>query len=382
MLNSGRWFPIILLLTGSTLLPIPAVAGEEELEWEEEAPGYLDRVSLHGYGELHYNNPKTGSRVPEEDTPAQMDFHRLVIGVSYSFSDRITLHSEIDFEHAATELELEFAYLDFLVKPKINFRVGSVLMPVGPLNEFHEPTLFYSVERPYVQTYIIPSTWQEGGAGIFGTLREGLQYRAYVVSGLDAAGFSSSSGIRGGRGKVAEELSDDLAGVGRLEMILIPGFDAGLSLYWGGAGQGNTALDDASVGIVEGDIRFRRKGFDLRAVVTRIGIGGAEEIGDEIADVGEVMLGWYVESAYDLLRLRSIPLEQSLVAFVRLESFDTQHRMPAGRSANPANDRMIVTGGLAYYPHPDVALKADFERWEDGTDETGTRFNLATAFQY
>jgi hypothetical protein len=279
-------------------LPGACRAGDD-LEWEPEIPDHLSRVSIHGYGELHYNNPKTGAAVPDGgDTPAQMDFHRLVIGVSYSFSERISFHAEVDFEHAATELELEMAYLDFLVTPEINFRAGSLLMPVGPLNEFHEPPLFYSVERPYVQAYIIPTTWQEGGAGIFGAAGGALRYRVYAVAGLDAKGFSASRGIRGGRGGVAEQPSEDLAVVGRLEAIGLPGIDAGFSFYKGGAGQGDEALEDASVGIVEGDVRFRTRGLDLRAVVARVGVGGADRISDVTgAEVGEVLLGWYVEGA-------------------------------------------------------------------------------------
>jgi hypothetical protein len=377
------------LLCGAVLFSSRGAFGGEEPGWEEEigreeqSSEYLERISLHGYGELHYNNPETGSTVPGNDDPAQMDFHRLVIGLSYPFSDRIVFHAEVDFEHAAQELELEMAYLDFLLMREFNIRAGSLLMPVGPLNEFHEPPFFYSVERPYVQTYIIPTTWQEGGLGIFGAFGGGNRYRVYAVSGLDASGFSPSGGIRGGRGKVAKQPSEDLAVVGRLEMVGIPGFDTGFSVYWGGAGQGIEELDEASVGIVEGDIRLRRNGFDIRAVVAWVGIGGADRIGEVIGDtVGSVLLGWYLEGAYDFLRLHPIPVDQKLVAFVRLEAFDTHRETPDGRPADPSNDRTVVTGGISFYPHPDVALKADVERWEDGADDAGTRFNLATTFQY
>ncbi len=190
---------------------------------EEGDEGYGGRVSFHGYGEMHYNNPRTGSTVPQSSAPAQMDFHRMVWGLSYHYNDRISLHTEVDFEHAATEIELEFAYLDFLVTPAFNVRAGSMLMPVGPLNEFHEPTLFYSVERPYVQNAIIPPSWQEGGVGVFGSVPGGIRYRVYLVSGLNAEGFSSATGIRSGRGHVAEAPSEDLAVVGRLEYIGLPG---------------------------------------------------------------------------------------------------------------------------------------------------------------
>ncbi len=341
------------------------------------------KVSFHGYGELHFNSPE-GSGVPDDDAPAIMDLHRMVWGVSYQFNDRISVHTEVDFEHAATEIELEFAYLDFLITPAFNVRTGSMLMPVGPLNEFHEPPLFYSVERPYVQRTIIPTTWQEGGVGFFGSVPAGLKYRVYLVSGLNAEGFTASNGIRGGRGHVAEQPSDELAIVGRLEYVGLPGVDLGLSVYQGGANTTkNSALGDAGVGILEADARLRLAGLDLRGVVASISVDSAAEISTATGeDVGEEMMGWYLEAAYDFLKLLAPDTNQSVVAFIRYEDFDTQKSMPTGFTANPANERQVMTAGLAYYPIPDVAVKADLESWEDGADNDGTRFNLGVGYQF
>ncbi len=358
-------------------------AQENEFDWEEEVLISDGRTSLNGYGELHYNSRKTGAGVPDSGDLAQMDFHRMVIGLSHNFSDRISLHVEVDFEHAASELELELAYIDFLVRPEFNFRAGSVLMPVGPLNEFHEPTLFFSVERPYVQTYIIPTTWNGGGAGIFGSLQSGFRYRFYIVPGLDASGFSGSQGIRGGRGKVVKEPSEDLAVVGRLQYINIPGVDIGFSFYRGNTGQGEPGLRDTTAGILEGDFRLKHEGFDLRAVIARIDLGGADRISDFTGEtIGDAMFGWYVEGAYDLLQLHPSHVTGSLFAFLRFESFDTHHSVAEGFTANPEYDRDIISGGLAFYPHQEIAIKADLERWEDKTERSGTRFNLATAYQF
>jgi hypothetical protein len=341
------------------------------------------KLSFHGYGELHFNSPE-GSSVPDDADPAIMDLHRMVWGVSYQFNDRISLHTEVDFEHAATEIELEFAYLDFLITPAFNVRAGSMLMPVGPLNEFHEPPLFYSVERPYVQRTIIPTSWQEGGVGVFGSVPSGLKYRVYIVSGLNAEGFTASSGIRGGRGHVAEQPSDDLAIVGRLEYVGLPGVDLGLSVYQGGASTtNNAALGDAGVGILEADARLRVAGLDLRGVLASINVDGADVISTFTGqNVGEEMMGWYLEAAYDVLKLVAPDTDQSVVAFLRYEDFNTQESVPTGFTANPANERQVMTTGLAYFPIPDVAVKADLESWEDGADNDGSRFNLGVAYQF
>jgi len=339
------------------------------------------RLSWHGYGELHYNNPKTASKVPKGSDPAAMDMHRMVWGLSYQFNDRISAHTEVDFEHAARDMELEFAYLDFAITPAFNFRAGSLLMPVGPLNEFHEPPLFYSVERPYVQAYIIPTTWQEGGAGVFGSLG-GLKYRVYLVSGLDAAKFTPDQGLRGGRGKVNNAPSEDLAVVGRLEYVGLPGVDLGLSAYQGGANPNrNAALTDADVGIWEADARLRFGGLDLRGMVATVAVDAADQISAvTMTTIGDQMLGWYVEAGYDVLRL--LGRDQSLVPFVRYEAFDTQRSVPAGLTADPTNDRTVTTAGVAYYPIPDVAIKGDWEGWKDGTGDRGGRVNLGVGYQF
>lgn len=357
---------------------------EQNLKSRPDEAEATSKLSFHGYGELHYNKPKTGATVPKGSDPAEMDFHRMVWGLSYQFSDRISVHTEVDFEHAAKEIELEFAYLDFLIAPAFNLRAGSMLMPVGPLNEFHEPPLFYSVERPYVQTNIIPTTWQEGGVGVFGSLPGGLNYRVYGVSGLNAEKFSDSTGIRGGRGKVGSSPSDDLAAVARLEYVGFPGLDVGGSVYSGGAnGTKNPAVGRPTVGIWELDVRVRKAGFDLRGVGAYLRLDEADKISTVAKKtIGSEMHGWYLEGAYNVLRLLAPDSEQSLVAFARYETFNTHKTVPSGLTASPTNDRQVTTGGVAYYPHQDVAIKADVEGWRDGKENAYSRLNLGLAYQF
>src|SRR5688572_818454 len=140
---------------------------------------------ISGYMEMHLNRPEGG--------PAVLDFHRFVLLFSHRFSDRVRFVGELELEHGFVEgleeggeLELEQAYLDFLVKPALNFRAGMLLVPVGIINERHEPPVFHGVERPFVDTVIIPTTWFDVGAGVHGSLPRGWRYRAYVMAPLDA----------------------------------------------------------------------------------------------------------------------------------------------------------------------------------------------------
>ena len=127
------------------------------------------RLPISGYMDFHFNKV--------QDEGSQLDFHRFVLLFGHSFTDRIKFWSELEVEHGFVsgegefgELELEQAYLDFLVKPWMNFRAGMMLAPVGILNERHEPPSFQGVERTFVDTVIVPSTWFDSGAGLFGDL--------------------------------------------------------------------------------------------------------------------------------------------------------------------------------------------------------------------
>jgi hypothetical protein len=372
------WMSLVFLFVLVWVQPGWALELEMESEESEEEGS---KMTFHGYGELHYNNP-AGGGFPDGDASPTLDFHRLVLGWSYPFNNRLSLHAEIDYEHAAQELELEYAYIDYKWIDMVNFRAGSLLMPIGPLNEFHEPPLFYSVERPYVQRFIIPTTWQGAGAGLYGEIVPGLGYRVYFVEGLNAGGFSSD-GIRGGRQILSEDenVAKNFGGVGRLEYTAIPGFAVGASFYRAGVGQDNPGVGDANVTLWDADIQFRLMGIDLTGLYARTKVKGAEGISALVGEtVGSEQFGWYAEAAYHLGQL--IGSTWDLVPFVRWEAFDTQKEVPAGLVEDPATDREVLTYGLAFYPDPQVAIKIDREQWEDATGADENRSNLALAFMF
>ncbi len=344
----------------------------------EKKPPY----HLHGYGELHFNHPKTGAMSPAAGD--EIDIHRWVIGLAYDFSDRIRMDMELDFEHAATELEFEYGFLEFDLTPGVSARVGSVLMPVGPLNEFHEPPTFYSVERPYVQNSLIPTTWQENGAGLVGRLMGGkLAFRAYATAGLDASKFKTQDGLRGGRSKAARSKIEDWAGVGRLELSPNEYVTISTSGYIGGADQSNPVLGYVLVKIWEGDAKFRYKGLEATGFFMRTELNGAERVSAVAGQtVGSAMQGGYAEAAYHLKELWKNKIKADLVPFVRFERFNTNHEVPSGFAADNRAFRRIFVTGLAYFPISSVALKLDGEFWKDGTADTLERLNAGAAFMF
>ncbi|HEU4691211.1 MAG TPA: metal-dependent transcriptional regulator, partial [Vicinamibacterales bacterium] len=213
----------ILLLA---LLATPALA--QSAQKPTESP----RTALSGYMDFHFNKP--------EFSDAQLDFHRFVLLVTHSFTEKIRFVGELELEHALVEgleekgeLELEQAYVDFLLSRSFNVRAGMMLMPIGIINERHEPPVFYGVERPFNDTVIIPTTWFEVGAGVHGEIGRGWRYRAFVAAPLDAAEFSADEGIREGRQKGSEANIGRPAVTGRIEYVAVRGLTLGAS-GWSG----------------------------------------------------------------------------------------------------------------------------------------------------
>ena len=396
---------LFLLMTGGTAFSAEKEKGPEfnvpEGQFEKEVAdeeglqrgGNFGKLHLFGYGEMHYNS-FIGA------TPNQLDFHRMVLGVAYDFTDWVKFRSEVDFEHAFKEPELEFATVDFLLHPWLNARVGSVLVPVGVLNQHHEPPLFYSVERPEVYRLIIPTTWQEGGAGIFGKLPADFDYELYGLSSLTAAdptasnaeqrGFSGSEGIRGGRKTLGETNVKNFAAVGRLQYKGLPGLRVGSSFFLGNTGQGNVTIGGALLSMVEGDAKYSFEGIDLEGLVAFSHLGDAGNINKVFLAatptftdfVGSEQLGWYVEGAYHLFHHLLPQITHDVVAFTRFEDINTQQKMPTGFAADPANDRKVVTVGVSYLPIPQVALKADYMfKWNKANADVD-QLNFGIGFYY
>jgi hypothetical protein len=116
---------------------------------------------------------------------------------------------------------------------------------------------------------------------------------------------------------------------------------------------------------------------------TMISVDGTQDLFDATGEVvGEEMAGWMAELAVHVLPL-IMETEQDVVVFVRMEQFNTQDSVTVdAQTADDANDRQVLAFGAAYYPHPNVALKIDHERWENEADAKESRTNLGAAFMY
>jgi hypothetical protein len=320
------------------------------------------RLPVAGYMETHYNKLR--------GDPGQLDFHRFVLLFGHSFSDRIKFWSELEFEHSfieggepSGEVALEQAYLDFLLKPWFNVRAGMLLSPVGLVNERHEPPAFNGVERPFVETFIIPTTWRELGFGFTGDLGRGFRYRTYLMSSLDATGFSAEEGLAGGRTKGFEASIRNPAKVGRLEFTGVRRLALGASVYSGHSGF-RLASVNPRVDIASFDGRYSYRRLDLRGLFANTWISRAGELNLALErqfgfgpNVGSQMRGYYFEPGLHVLPRRN---RNDLILFARYEKYNTQHRMPEGYQPLGEFNRSSWVTGVTFKPNADVAIKFDY----------------------
>lgn len=355
-------------------------------------------VSLGGYGEVVYtrfdDEMENGEPSGAKD---EIDMLRTVVYVGYKFSDDILLNTELEWEHGGSEISTEFAYLEFRLAEEVGLRGGMLLVPLGYINELHEPPTFYGAERPEVERFLIPTTWRANGIGGF-YRKTPANVRVYLVEGLRAAGFSASGGLRGGRQKGQRAVAESWGLVARVDVTPLAGVVLGSGLYYGNSGQDEVPAVEAGGGggdyaevrtvIWEGHGQFQARGLHLRGMVTLVTLDDVDALNDALDlegtdSVGERMVGGYMEAAYDVMPLIAPQARNlSLSPFVRYQVFNTQDEVPEGFGADPGNKRTTVTAGFHFKPHPLIAAKADVQIQRTDGNTGIDRFHLGLGYLF
>lgn len=341
-------------------------------------------VSLAGYGEMLFERKASANESGTDLGPdARIDLLRAILYTGYRFNDRFLFNSEIEFEHGGEEVSVEFAYLDFRINQHLSVRAGMLLVPLGLVNEYHEPTVFIGTRRPETERRIIPSTWHENGAGLVGTAGP-ITFRAYAINGLNAQGFTAG-GIRAGRQGGAEAIVNDWAFAGRADVTPVPGVFAGIGLYQGNSGQGQFERTTAGTAIVEVHGQAQIRGFDIRGLFAHASLDGAGELNASLglagsAAVGETMAGGYGQVAYNVLSQRASRM--SLAPFYRFERLNTQHAMPAGYTADPSRDQTMHVLGIELKPIANIVIKADYQMTSNKARTGRDQFSVALGYAF
>lgn len=349
-----------------------------------------DATSLFGYGEFNYN------RFRDPERTSRADLRRFVFGIGHRFNERLSFMSEVEVEHAIVsrddegELEMEQAYLNYQFRDALNVKAGLFLIPLGILNETHEPPTYYGVERNEVETRIIPTTWRELGVGVHGLVGGSLRYDIGVTTGFDAGKIDDpSTGVRSGHQEGQLANAHDLAAYGALNYRR-PGLLVGGGVFTGNTGQNgqtNPFLRGASARLTLWDVhaKYSVAGFDLQALYAAGRLGDADRVSDAVIANGgapfavpEQLKGWYAQAAYHVWRKGDF----DLAPFVRFERFEIrQHEDAAnGLFQDPNNLERVRTVGFNFYVHPQVVIKSDIQRYS--ADRSRDRLNIGLGYMF
>lgn len=327
-----------------------------------KAAEWASKTSVGGYGEHHFNHFKN----KEGD---QVDAHRFVLFFGHQFNEKVRFFSEFELEHGLVEggddspgeVELEQAYIEWDYAEKHSAVLGQYLVPVGIINETHEPDTFYGTERNVIENKILPATWWETGVMSHGELMPGLSYNAAIHSGLM---IEDEGVVRGGRQKSAKATAEDLAFTGRLKYTGVKGLElAATYQHQQDVTQGTSAGENDAT-LLEAHIRYQLAGLTLTGLWAEWDIDGA---GFELNGTDK-QEGWYVEASYKIL--------PNLGVFVRQNEYDNQ----AGNSVDTEVDQFDI--GVNYWLVDNVVIKLDYSDEDKANGQGSDSVNLGLGWSF
>lgn len=337
-------------------------ATADALDSQSGGASWATKTSLGGYGEHHYNNKQNGGDM--------VDAHRFVLFVNHEYSDTIKFFSELELEHSLAgegkpgEIELEQAYIQWQFSQNHQLNMGQFLIPVGILNETHEPETFYGVERNPIEKDIIPSTWWETGLMMSGRLAPALSYDLAVHSGLNT---SVDSSIRSGRQKSAKAVAEKFGYTARLKYTGFQGLELAATFQFQEDMSQGEAADQEAGTLLEAHAAYLSGPFSLRVLYAQWQIDGEAYIDAEGSNQGkDEQFGFYFEPGYKLT--------DKLGVFARYNVWNNQ----AGSS--DAEDKEAIDVGLNYWLHPRVVMKTDYQVGQ--SDNVGDTFNLGLGWSF
>lgn len=354
-------------------------------------------LSIGGYGEINFYKPIKDNTI----TNGTLDVQRFVMMLGYKFSDRAQVIAEIEYEHVK-EVFVEQAFFQYRVNDYLNIRAGLMLIPMGLVNEFHEPTTFNGVTRPHLDKYIIPTTWREIGAGVTGRIQSAsLKYQVYITNGFNgydgSAKFNGKNGLRGGRQKGAKSFMSSPTFSTKFDYYGIPKLKLGAAAYIGNsqstayngidASDQNmiAAADSTVVGIkmIGLNAIYTVKGLQLRGQYVYTSLSNTIAYNASTgSDVANTMDGYYAELSYNIFH--NTNFKTSLTPFVRYEKYYTHKKVDTEITQNLAFNRTDITMGLGYKFTPGLGVKADYQFYknEDPNDNGSGQFNMGIAFWF
>ena len=334
-----------------------------------------DKLVFGGYGQVDFTKPF----VKNVRNNSSLDVSRVILSMGYNFSSKTSFFTEIEFEHVK-EVYVEQAFINHSFSDMLSFRAGLMLIPMGIINEYHEPTTFNGVKRPSVDNIVVPTTWREIGLGFTGRfMGPGIKYQVYLVNGF--SGFDGTRGLIGGekflrdsrqKGASSFMTSPDLSV--KIDYFGLTGLKLGLAGY---VGKSETALyknldltndaavaraDSSIVGIsmIGLDARYTTGGLQLRGEIIYSSLSNTLQY-NELAnkDAGSAVFGTYAEIAYNVLHRTAS--EYQLTPFFRYEAYNTHFKVEPGLTKQDKYNVDEYVFGIGWMLAEGAVLKADMQ---------------------
>lgn len=347
-------------------------------------------TAISGYGSASYQWNSNGKK-----GIANLD--RVVLFVGHQFNDRFAVFTETELENAVVagdkpegEISIEQAFVRYTINTDQYLVAGLFVPRIGILNENHLPVNFNGVERPLVETYIIPCTWRELGIGWFGSFKH-LELSAGLVNGLNNQGFEHGTGIREGRAEGA------LATTNNIALTLSAAYNIHhlrfqVSGYAGGTttlsprGSDSLQLNGGAFGtpvfLGEADVQYQHKAWSGKALASIISFPDAAAVNTAFGlNTASRMTGAYAELGYDLLYQRASKKkkESQLILFARYEFLDMNAEVPAPPKAiyDGTLKQTHFVAGLNFMPIYGLTFKADIRLEHTGAQNPDLVINPA-----
>jgi hypothetical protein len=393
--------------------------------------GLADRAAngpgLHfaGYADMSYTRYDfyQNTQTTKPVTQATSDVTRFVLAPHMDFGRGWSFFGEIEIEHGGTgtsveyeadesgefeteveqggEVALEQAWLQYSHSAALNFRVGEIVVPVGMINSYHQPTEYFTVERSLGETSLIPSVWHQSGIQALGQIGQ-LRYQLQMVTALDSTGFSGYDFVVGGmQNRFEGRYSNAFAYVAQAEYALAPGVLIGAAYYTGDSEPNRPRRNlekPAQVTLYEVHGRYETGPATVRGqylkgevqnadAVTQANLNtfNGSELGTSRTAVGKQAHSWFVEAGYDLLSFFfNQPDWGRFDVFARYDDYDTNEQAAPGHARVLRYDRTAVTYGFNYKPQPGIVFKAEYSRRENAADIANTQdfWGFAAGFEF
>ncbi|MEC8995566.1 MAG: porin [Pseudomonadota bacterium] len=358
---------------------------------------WADRTSIGAYGEILYNDQTSSASTKE------LDVQRFVIFLNHEFNESLRFTSELEIEHSFINddarspgaIELEQAFLEWDFASDHSVLAGMHLVPIGILNETHEPNTFYGVERNRIESRIIPTTYRVNGIKFAGQLGRGFSYDLGIHEGLFfESGDGGELAIRDSRQSGARAEMDALGYTGRLRYTGMPGLEVGITLHYqsdmtqDGSARGNigrdgvfdifgNAVDGLDGLLTEAHIAYQSGPWGLRALWAEWDIDRSIELvaNNDLSNNGlgrDRQYGFYIEPSYRF--------SSRFGAFVRHERTNEWAGSNFGSASDTATSRVLA--GFNWWLTDNAVVKIDYQFEDDDKDRDLDGFNLGIGWQF